>query len=129
MLFKAPALAIYIRIIAIVAQLLGLNDAARLLGINLGAISPLETMGSTAFAYLGVFTVARLFASVGLWIKSSWGAFLMMATTVVELALYIAGNPDVRISAIGFGIRIVIAAAVMVVFVLDLRLNRAHAAD
>ena len=78
--FSAPPIAIYIRIVAIISLLLGLNDAARLLGVNLGEVSPIATMGMTGFVYLAIFALARLFAAVGLWIKASWGAVLLVAT-------------------------------------------------
>ena len=35
----------YIRIVAVIALLLGLSDAARLLGVNSGGSSPLAEMG------------------------------------------------------------------------------------
>ena len=78
MLFQAPNLALYIRIVAILALILGLSDAARLLGVNLGPTSPISTMGFSSFVLLGVFCLARLFAAVGLWIKASWGAALLV---------------------------------------------------
>lgn len=127
MLFQAPHFALYIRIVALLALLLGLNDAARLLGINLGAVSPIATMGLTAFTYLAIFCLARLFAAVGLWIKASWGAVVLVAATALELALYVAGSPDIRISAIGFGVRLVLLAAILAIFVLSLRFRRAEA--
>ena len=40
--FNAPPIGIYIRIVAIISLMLGLNDAARLLGVNLGAVSPIS---------------------------------------------------------------------------------------
>jgi len=127
MLFQAPHFALYIRIVALLALLLGLNDAARLLGINLGAVSPIATMGLTAFTYLAIFCLARLFAAVGLWIKASWGAVVLVAATALELALYVAGSPDIRMSAIGFAVRLVLLAAILAIFVLSLRFRRAEA--
>ena len=127
--FNAPTIGIYIRIVAIISLMLGLNDAARLLGVNLGTVSPLSTFGVTGFIYLGIFSAARLFAAVGLWIKASWGAALLLGATGVELALYLLGNPDVRMSAIGFAVRLVLLASILIIFVLSIRLNRARAAD
>lgn len=127
--FNAPPIGIYIRIVAIISLLLGLNDAARLLGVNLGAVSPISTMGMTAFVYLGIFALTRLFAAVGLWIKASWGAVLLVSATVVELALYLLGNPDVQMSAFGFAVRLVLLASLIIIFVLSIRLSRARAAD
>lgn len=127
--FTAQPIAIYIRIVAIISLLLGLNDAARLLGVNLGEVSPIATMGVTGFVYLAIFALARLFAAVGLWIKASWGAVLLVGATAVELGLYLLGNPDVRMSAFGFAVRLVLLASIIIIFVLSIRLNRARAAD
>jgi hypothetical protein len=129
MLFKAPALGLYIRIVAILALLLGLNDAARLLGVNMGSTSPIAVMGFSGFVYLAVFSLARLFAAVGLWIKASWGAVLLVGATAVELALYISGSPDIRMSAFGFAMRLILLVSIAAIFALSLRFSRAHAAD
>src|SRR5690606_34759516 len=127
--FTAQPIGIYIRIVAIISLLLGLNDAARLLGVNLGAVSPMSVMGTTGFVYLAIFALARLFAAVGLWIKASWGAVLLVGATGVELALYLLGNPDVRMSAFGFAVRLVLLVSILIILVLSIRLSRARAAD
>ena len=127
--FNAPPIGIYIRIVALISLMLGLNDAARLLGVNLGAVSPIAAMGMTGFVYLAIFALARLFAAVGLWIKASWGAVLLVGATTVELALYILGSADVDMSAIGFAVRLVLLASITIIFVLSIRLRRAGAAD
>jgi hypothetical protein len=127
--FNAPAIGIYIRIVAIISLMLGLNDAARLLGVNLGAVSPISTMGMTGFVYLAIFGLARLFAAVGLWIKASWGAVLLVGSTGVELLLYLMNNPDVRMTAVGFAVRLVLLTSIIIIFVLSIRLKRARAAD
>ena len=127
--FNAPPIGIYIRIVAIISLLLGLNDAARLLGVNLGAVSPIATMGMTGFVYLAIFALSRLFAAVGLWIKASWGAVLLVGATSVELALYLLGSSDVDMSAIGFAVRLVLLASISVIFVMSVRIRRAGAAD
>jgi len=127
--FNAQPIGIYIRIVAIISLLLGLNDAARLLGVSLGDVSPISALGVTGFVYLAIFALARLFAAVGLWIKASWGAVLLVGATVLELALYLTGNPDVRMSAFGFAVRLVLLASILIIFVLSIRLSRARAAD
>lgn len=127
MLFKAPNHAVYIRIVAILALLLGLSDAARLLGVSLGPTSPISVMGFTAFVYLGLFSLARLFAAVGLWIKASWGAVLLVGATVVELALFAMGNPDIRMTGVGFAVRMILLVAILVIFGLSVRLKRSQA--
>jgi ABC-type uncharacterized transport system permease subunit len=116
----------YIRIIAVVALVLGLSDAARLLGVYTGADSPLATLGTTGFAFLALFCVARLFAAVGLWIRASWGAVLLLAAIIAELALYLSGSPDVQISAIGFAVRLLLLVSILVIFAYGLLVRRAR---
>lgn len=127
--FTASPFGIYVRIVAIISLMLGLSDAGRLLGVNLGSVSPISTFGVTGFTYLAIFAAARLSAAVGLWIKASWGAVILVGATVAELALYLAGNPDIRMSAFGFAVRVVLLASILVVFVLSVRHDRARAAD
>lgn len=126
---NAQPFGIYIRIVAMISLALGLNDAARLLGVNLGAVSPLAELGIAGFVYLAIFALARLFAAVGLWIKASWGAVLLVGSTCVELLFYLMGSPDVQMSAIGFAVRLVLLAAILIIFVLSVRIRRARAAD
>jgi len=127
--FKSELAAHYVRVVALVALGLGLADAWRLLGVSSGSESPLALLGPAGFAYLAVFCVARLFAAVGLWIRASWGAVLLVGATVVELGLYLAGNSDIQISTIGFGVRIVLLLSILVIFVLTFRLGRERAHD
>lgn len=127
--FNAPTIGIYIRIVAIISLLLGLNDAARLLGVNLGNVSPMATLGMTGFVYLAIFSLTRLFAAVGLWIKASWGAVLLAGATFVEMVMYLMGNPDIRMSAFGFAVRLLLLVAILVIFVLGIRLSRAQSQD
>lgn len=129
MSFKSPQLGLYIRVVALLSLLLGLSDAGRLLGVNLGATSPVAVLGPTGFVLLGIFSLARLFAGVGLWLKASWGAVLLVGSTTAELALYLAGSPDIRMSAFGFAVRIVLLVAISVIFALSFRFTRAQAAD
>lgn len=119
----------YVRIVAIIALLLGLNDAARLLGVTTGDQSPLTTLGPAGFTYLALFALARLFAAVGLWIKASWGAVLLVAATGVELLMFLLGNRDIQMSAFGFAIRLVLLTAIILVFVLSWRVRRARVHD
>ena len=127
--FNNQPISIYIRIVAIISLLLGLNDAARLLGVNLGATSPIAAFGMSGFVYLAIFSMARLFAAVGLWIKTSWGAVLLVSATGAELVLYLMGNPDIRMTAFGFAIRLVLLISILVIFGLSIRLHRARIAD
>mgnify|MGYP001069539633 CR=1 FL=1 len=49
--------------------------------------------------------------------------------TAAELMLYLLGNAEVQMSAIGFAVRLVLLASIIIIFVLSIRLNRARAAD
>jgi hypothetical protein len=125
--FNSPIAGRYLRIVAIIALLLGLSDAARLLGVSSGNVSPLEQLGASGFTYLAVFALARLFSSVGLWIRASWGAVLLVGATTVELLMYLMGNRDVQMSALGFAVRLVLLVSIVLIFVLSLRFReRAH---
>lgn len=124
--FKSELAGRYLRIIAIIALLLGLADASRLLGVSSGAVSPIAQLGPAGFAYLTVFCLARLFAAVGLWIRASWGAVLLVGATVIELALYLGGVRDVQMGAFGFALRLLLVGSIAVLFFLSFRLRRAH---
>ncbi|AKR55282.1 hypothetical protein GCM10011321_15340 [Youhaiella tibetensis] len=122
-------IAITLRAIALVTLFLGLTDAARLLGVSMGSVNPIEQMGMTAFVYLGIFTIAHLFAAVGIWIRANWGNVLLVAVTFVELALYLSGNPNVQMSVVGFIIRLLILCAMVLFFLIAFRTRRAAIHD
>ena len=126
--FKSPIAGRYLRIVAIIALLLGLSDAARLLGVTGGtAESPIVVLGVSGFTYLAIFAMARLFAAVGLWIRASWGAVLLVGATTIELGLYLLGSRDVQMSALGFAVRLVLLVSIVLIFILSLRFReRAH---
>lgn len=126
--FNSEPIGRYARILAIVTLLVGLNDASRLLGVTLGEQSPITLFGLTAFIFLAVFTLALLFASVGLWMKASWGGVLLAAATAIELLLFLLGSKDVEMTTLGFAVRLVLLAAILAIFVLGIRVRRAAAA-
>ena len=127
--FSAEPIGRYVRIVSIVALLLGLNDCARLLGVSQGAESPIATLGVSAFVYLAIFTLALLFAAVGLWIKASWGGVLLVGATGVELALYLTGSRDVQMTTFGFVVRVILLASIALILLLGFRMRRAAAHD
>jgi hypothetical protein len=116
----------YIRIVAVIALMLGLSDAARLLGVGAGPVSPLTLLGTGGFVSLATFGLARLFAAVGLWIRASWGAVLLVGATVVELVLFLTGSPDVQMTWFGFGVRVALLLSISLIFFLGLRFRRAQ---
>lgn len=124
--FKGEVAGRFVRIIAIVALLVGLGDAARLLGVGSGNSSPLLVLGPAGFVLLAVFCLSRLFAAVGLWIGASWGAVLLVGATTVELVLFLTGNPHVRLDIFGFGLRLLLVVGILVLVALALRFRRAH---
>jgi len=124
--FKGEFAGRYLRIVAIVALLLGLSDAAELLGVTSGAESPIARLGAAGFAYLSVFCLARLFSAVGLWIGASWGAVLLGLATTVELLMTLVGNAGVSVSPLGIGIRVVLLVSVATLLFLSFRMRRAH---
>ena len=121
--FKSPIAGRYVRIVAIIALLLGLNDASRLLGVSSGNLSPITELGVNGFVYLSIFALSRLFASVGLWIRASWGAVLLVGATGLELAMYLLGNRDIQMSALGFAVRLVLLISIVLIFVLSFRMR------
>jgi uncharacterized membrane protein (DUF2068 family) len=124
--FKSALAGRYLRIVAIIALLLGLSDASRLLGVSSGAQSPITALGATGFAYLAVFCLARLFAAVGLWIRASWGAVLLGLATAVELLMAVFRSPDVTISPIGFAVRLLLLVSVAALLFLSFRMRHAR---
>ena len=113
-----------IRQIALLALLNALFDAARLLGVGSGDISPLQIFGIAGFATLLGFTIARLFAAVGMWIHSNWGTPLLFGTTLAELIVFMFDVVKLDIGLIGFAARLVELAGTILVLWLAYRSHR-----
>ena len=64
------------RLVALLALFVALLDAARLLGIGAPIVDLADPKGAVSFGVLGIFTLGRLFAGVGIWIESNWGNVL-----------------------------------------------------
>ena len=123
---KGDLLGKFARILAILSLLVGLGDAARLLGVGAGSANPISVFGVAGFAYLATFSLARLFAAVGLWIGASWGLVLLAGATVLELVLFVIGSRDVHIDAFGFAMRLVLIAGIGLVVFWSFRQRRVH---
>lgn len=119
----------FTRIIALLALLTALIDAGRLLGIGAGNANPIAMFSVTGFVLLSGFTVARLFAAVGMWIESNWGTAVLFLGTLIELALFLSGMARLDIGIIGFGLRLVLLAGATLLLVQALRTWRAAIHD
>ena len=105
--------------IALLALLGGLYDTGRLLGFGLGSQDPVQVFSISGFALLGGFAIARIFAAVGMWIRSNWGTPLLFATTLIELVIFLFAIADLDIGFLGFGFRLVqLAGSLFILFIL-----------
>lgn len=106
---------IIIRQIAIIALINGVLDTGRILGVGNGAVNPFDAYSVTGFALLGGFAVARIFAAVGMWIESNWGAPLLLGITLVELVIYLVGSVRLEIGIVGFVARLIELVGAMLI--------------
>ena len=118
-----------IRVVALFSLALGLLDAARLLGLFSGDTSPIAVLGPTGFACTGAFALALLFASVGLWIRTSWGAVLLVGAVAIQLTLHLLGNSVVSMSLVEMIVRLLLLVAVLLIVVAGVRLRHLAATD
>jgi hypothetical protein len=124
--FKSNLPTRILRVIAMLALMMGLADAARLVGLGDGDRSPLAILGVTGFTWLGVFCVTHLCASVGLWIKASWGAVTLVGACLMALILTVSGSPDFRVDLWGALLRVVIIVVLGGLMALNLRARLQH---
>lgn len=99
---RADMIGLITRILAVLSLLIGLGDAAGVLGVGANAVSPYQTLGNIGFTILTVLCIARLFAAVGLWIGMQWGALVLVASLAIELSLHLAGTGWIALSLWGF---------------------------
>lgn len=98
-----------VRVLAVIGLLLGLGDAANLLGVGHDQSGPMVHFGVSGFFVLSAFTVATLFAAVGLWIGASWGAVLMAGAMLAQLGMATFSGLGIEISILGYVVRSVLA--------------------
>lgn len=105
--------------LALFALWLGLVDASNLLGVWNGHLNPLDQMGLAGFVYHSVFALGLLFAAVGLWLLSSWGAVVLLGTLLTHVLLALSGNPNVSMDVISLIVRVLmmLAAAGLLIWV------------
>ncbi len=96
---STPIAGRYVRIVAVIALLLGLSDARRCWGgVGTTTESRWWSSGSGGFVYLAIFCLARLFAAVGLWIQVSWGGDPAgKRRAALELGMYLLRTPNVQL--------------------------------
>lgn len=104
-------------LLALMCLIIGLGDAATLVGLHSGSVNPVAVLGTTGFIVLACFTIARLFASVGIWINASWGGVLLVSTALFELFAIAMGISTAPYTIPGIGLRILLAVAVAIVFI------------
>ena len=99
--------------------------------IATGVISPfLVPMKVTLLlSFTGDLAPDRLALSIGGLLVLGVLLRLLVGATVVELVLYVLGSQDVRMTAFGFGVRLVLLSAIVIIFVVGVRLHRARAGD
>ncbi|UJQ95656.1 hypothetical protein [Mariluticola halotolerans] len=119
----------FVRILALISLVIGLGDAARLLGVSGGQQDPMQALGVTGFVLLAILALTRLFAAVGLWISSSWGGVLVIGATLLEYILLLVHSPHIHISTLGLLVRTVVFVGILGLLILRYRHNRAHVHD
>lgn len=102
----------FVRFLALVCLIVGLSDAARLLGVHTGDANPIILMGGGVFISLAIFTLARLFAAVGLWINASWGGAILIGATLVELVLLMSPGFGYDVSWPGLLVRLALLISI-----------------
>lgn len=119
----------FTRIIALLALFTALIDAGRLLGIGAGGANPIALFSVSGFVLLGIFTVARLFAAVGMWIESNWGTAVLFLGTLIEVALFLSGAVHLDIGFFGFILRLILLVGASLLLWLTFRAWRAAVHD
>lgn len=117
------------RVLAILSLVMGLGDAAQLLGVWSGSQSPLTVFGPTGFALLAVLSAARLFAALGLWLKVQWGPVLLAVALFVELFVFLFGSGTVPMTLYGFIFKLGVLLATIGLVAMTWILGRRHALD
>ncbi|RDE08985.1 hypothetical protein [Pelagibacterium lacus] len=90
------------RVLALASLVIGLADAAGLLGLGRGSASPIAALGRDGFVLLSALTLMRLFAAIGLWMRVQWGAVILGGSLLIEIGLYLAGSAWIALSLWGF---------------------------
>ena len=127
--FRIEPAGIIARILALLSLFLGLSDAARLLGLGSGGLSPIALLGAMGFVMLAALSLMRLFAAVGLWIHAGWGAVLLLGSLVAEIAFYLLGSSWVSLTLWGFIFKLVVMLATFALLTFAYLVAQRHIAD
>lgn len=117
------------RVLAILSLVMGLGDAAHLLGVWSGAQSPLSAFGPTGFALLAILAAARLFAALGLWLQVQWGPVLLAVALIVELGVALLGDGVVAMTLYSFIFKLAVLLATFALIAMNWFVTRRHAID
>jgi len=111
MAFTARRIRIGARVVAGLALFVGLGNSLNALGV-LGTVKdPVATFGQFAFGVLVVTAVLRLFAAVGLWAYATWGAFLLLFASLIELFFAAGVGHRIVMTPAGFGTSLLLFAS------------------
>jgi len=111
MAFTARRIRVAARIVAAASLFVGLSNAFLALGVSSDVTDPVTGFGQFAFVALTIIALLRLFAAVGLWAYATWGAFLLLFASLIEIGMVVVSTARVAVSPIDFGIAIMLLAS------------------
>ncbi|WP_299347382.1 hypothetical protein [uncultured Maritalea sp.] len=126
MAFTARRIRVAARVVAGVSLFVGLANALHALGVSGNVSDPVLGFGQFVFAVLTIIAVVRLFAAVGLWAYATWGAFLLLFASLLEIALVVLGGAEMIVTPAGFGVSILLlssAVGLLVWRVINIRMQ------
>lgn len=103
MAFTARRIRVAARIVAGISLFVGLGNAFQAFGVLDSAHNPVEHYGQIGFGVLVVTAMFRLFAAVGLWAYATWGAFLLLAASLIEMLAIFLAFADLGKGPVGLG--------------------------
>lgn len=113
MAFTARRIRVAARIVAGISLFVGLANAFQAFGVVGNASNPVEHYGEIGFAALVAAALFRLFAAVGLWAYATWGAFLLLAASLIELIFTFLAIAVLGLGAIGYTVSVLLLCAAL----------------
>ncbi|MFT6659625.1 hypothetical protein [Maritalea sp.] len=111
MAFTARRIRVAARVVASVSLFVGLANALHALGVSGNMLDPVGGFNQLVFATMITIACLRLFAAVGLWAYATWGAFLLLFASFIEIGLVVVGSARMMVTAAGFGLSILLLAS------------------